>query len=125
MDERRSGLTAEATAAIDEVTEDIAQGRSEKIYQEAAEEWRQSATPEQSKAILDRVRNTLGKVESRSFVSGREQQNASGNLPDSTLIITYNTKFEHANGMETFTLIKRDGRWRLARYFVNSDALKQ
>ena len=124
VDERRSGLPSEAQAAIDKVTEDIAQGRYEKIYHESAEEWRRTVTPEQSKVILDRVRNNLGKVESRSFVSGREQQKESGDLPGHTLIVSYNTTFERAKGMETFTLVKRDGRWMLARYFVNSDALK-
>ncbi|MCA1628560.1 MAG: DUF4019 domain-containing protein [Acidobacteria bacterium] len=124
VDERRSGLTPETLAAIDDVTDNIAQGRFDELYAEAAEEWRAAATPEQSRQILERVRATLGKVESRAPVSAKEQQgtNADGNTR--TLIVTYNTKFERANGMETFTLVERDGHWQLARYFVNSDALK-
>jgi hypothetical protein len=40
------------------------------------------------------------------------------------LVIRYETKFERGDGLETFTLLERDGRWLLAGYFVNSDALK-
>ena len=121
--ERRS-IPADAQGLIDRVTENIAEGHAEKVYAEAAEEWRRDATEEQTREILTRIRDRLGRVESRSFHSGQEQQSASGDLPGHTLTVTYETKFARANGMETFTLVERDGGWQLARYFVNSDALK-
>jgi hypothetical protein len=36
----------------------------------------------------------------------------------------YQTRFQQGDGMETFTLVEQNGRWLLARYFVNSTALK-
>jgi hypothetical protein len=53
-----------------------------------------------------------------------EQHNSGGSLKGDAFIITYQTKFEKGPGMETFTLVKRDNRWLLARYFVNSTALR-
>jgi len=38
--------------------------------------------------------------------------------------VVYQTSFERGEGMETFTLIERNGQWRLARYFVTSMALR-
>lgn len=122
VDERRAGLPLEAQAVIDAVTERIAQERLDEIYSEAADEWRGAATPEQSRQALERGRAALGGVVSRAFVSGKDQQ-GTGDEPH-TLVVVYNTQFERANGMETFTLIERGGRWQLARYFVNSDALR-
>jgi hypothetical protein len=122
VDETRSGLPPEARAVIDRVTTGIAEGSYDQIYDEAAEEWRAALTPEQNRATLDQVRTRLGRVSSRTFVSGREQPAGGGR--DHTLTVTYNTAFERAGGIETFTLIERRGHWRLARYSVASDALK-
>ncbi|MFL6210238.1 MAG: DUF4019 domain-containing protein [Pyrinomonadaceae bacterium] len=119
VSERRSGLPTAAQNAIDTITDDIAAGRDDKIYQEAADEWRQAATPEQSRASFERVRNTFGKVLNRALVEGREQQ-ASGH----TVTASFNTRFERGDAIETFTLVERDGRWLLARYAIHSDVLK-
>ncbi len=120
VNERRSGLPTAAQNAIDNITDDIAAGRDDEIYQEAADEWRQATTPEQSHATFERVRNTFGKVLSRALVEGREQQAAGARL----VTATFNTRFERADAIETFALVERDGRWRLARYAVHSDVLK-
>jgi hypothetical protein len=120
----RKGIPPEAQAAIDETSDHIAEGRYEKIYNEAAEEWRQATTLNQSNATFEVLKTKLGEVKSRSFHSASEHQNSSGALPGHSFVITYKTTFDRGEGMETFTLIERDGRWRLARYFVNSDALK-
>ena len=89
-----------------------------------ADEWRSAAAPEQSRAALERARETLGRVVSRAPVRAAEQQNSSGELRGHTLSLIYNTKFERADAIEQLTLVERDGRWQLARYSVNSDALK-
>lgn len=125
IDPRQSGVPADAQAAIDRITDDIAGGRFDDIYTEAAEEWRRTMTPDANRATLERLRDRLGHVETRTFHTGRDQQNATGELSGHVLVITYETDFERGNGMETFTLVQRDGRWLLARYFVSSDALKQ
>ena len=116
----RSGIPPPVQAVIDAVSNDIADGNYEKIYSEAAEEWRQAATPEQSSATFKMLKDKLGNVKSRSYHSATEQDSTSGH----SFIITYRATFDRAEGMETFTLVERDGRWLLARYFVNSDALK-
>jgi hypothetical protein len=116
----RGGVPPQAQATIDAAVADIADGRYEKIYDEAAEEWRQAATPEESSAAFKQLKDKLGNVRSRSFHSATEQEGTGGH----TFVIRYITSFERGEGMETFTLVERDNRWLLARYFVNSDALK-
>ena len=125
INERRSGLPPDAQSAIDAITEDIAAGRDDKIYEEAADEWRRATTPDESRAQLERVRRTFGRVLSRALVEGREQQaGAAGALAGHAVSARFNTRFEHADAIEDFTLVERDGRWLLARYTVHSDALR-
>jgi Protein of unknown function (DUF4019)/Protein of unknown function (DUF3887) len=116
----RGGVPPPAQAAIDTVGADISSGNYEKIYSEAAEEWRQAATREQSDATFKQLKEKLGNVRTRSFHSATEQDGTGGH----SFILRYTTSFDRGEGMETFTLVERDGRWLLARYFVNSDALK-
>jgi len=116
----RAGVPPPAQAAIDTVSNDISEGRFEKIYNEAADEWRQATTLEQSNETFKRLKDKLGDVKGRSFHSATEEDK-----PDAhRFIITYKTTFDRGDGMETFTLVERKGQWLLARYFVNSDALK-
>ncbi len=121
--ERRS-IPAEVEAAINAVSEDIATDRYEKIYREASELWQQDASLEQSISAFKTLKTKLGKMENRTVHSATEQHNSGGPLKGDAFIITYQTKFEKGPGMETFTFVKRDNRWLLARYFVNSTALK-
>jgi hypothetical protein len=116
----RGGIPPQVQTVIDAVSGEIADGNYEKIYSEAAEEWRQAATLEQSNATFKALKEKLGNVKSRSYHSATEQDSTSGH----SFIITYRASFDRAEGMETFTLVERDGRWLLARYLVNSDALK-
>ena len=120
VDERRK-ITPEQQAVIDRVTEDIAAGRDDKLYDEAASEWRASVTAEENRNYLARLRERLGPVQSRALHTGTEKN--SGGLH--TLNVTYQTTFERATGMETIKLLERDGRWLLAGYNVTSDALRQ
>jgi hypothetical protein len=124
LNTERRGVPAEVEAAINSVSNDIATARYEKIYNEGSELWRQDASLEQSVSAFKTLEAKLGKVESRTVHSATEQHNSGGPLKGDVFIITYQTKFEKAPGMETFTLVKRDNRWVLARYFVNSTALK-
>jgi hypothetical protein len=73
--------------------------------------------------VFRRLHDKLGKVENRALHSATEQTNSGGALKGHAFIIIYQTKFEHGEGMETFTLVERDGKWLLAGYFVNSTAL--
>jgi hypothetical protein len=116
----RAGIPLEAQAAIDAATSNIAEGNYEKIYTEAADEWRQATTLEESNQTFKQLKERLGNVKGRSFHSATEEDTTDAH----SFIITYKTSFDRADGMETFTLVERQGRWLLARYFVNSEALK-
>jgi Protein of unknown function (DUF4019) len=120
----RRGLPAEVEAAVGTISDDIAAERYEKSYNEASELWRQAATLDESTATLKTLRRKLGPVEDRNLQSATEQQNSGGPLQGRAYIVSYQTKFQNGAGMETFTLVERNGHWLLARYFVNSTALK-
>lgn len=111
-------------STISTLSDKIAAGRYENIYNESADLWRQDATLEDSTATFNTLKTKLGPVENRILQSATEQQNSSGPLKGRAYIVTYRTKFQHGEGMETFTLVERAGGWKLARYFVNSTALK-
>ena len=113
-----------AQATVDRVTEDIAAGRDAKVYEEAADEWRAAASADENSRALTRVRERLGRVESRALHTGREQQSADPPLSGHTLELTYQTSFESGAAMEKFTLLERGGQWLLAGYSVDSDALR-
>ena len=105
-------------------SDDIAEERYDKIYNEAATQWQQGSTLEQSTEVFKTLRSKLGKVQSHILHSATEQQNSGGPLKGRVYIVTYQTQFERGDGMETFTLVEQDGHWRLARYLANSTALK-
>jgi len=123
--QKRSGLPLGAQNSIDSITADIARGDHAKIYADAAEEWRRTASAEESRVNLERIRTSLGNVHSRAPLGAQERESGSGDLAGHTLVVSYNAKFERADAIETFTLVERSGRWLLARYAVNSNALKQ
>ena len=116
----RAGIPPPAQAAIDTVTSDIAEGRFEKIYNEAADEWRGKVTLDQSNESFKRLKARLGEVKGRSFHSATEEDKPGAHL----FTITYKTTFDRGDGMETFTMVERNGHWLLGGYLVNSDALK-
>ncbi|HYO90913.1 MAG TPA: DUF4019 domain-containing protein [Pyrinomonadaceae bacterium] len=117
-------MPPQAQAALDAFSKDAAEERYEKIHNEAAEEWRQATTLDQSKEFFKTLKEKLGGVKLRTTQTVRDQNNTGGELPGRSIVVIYQTAFERAEGMETFTLVERDGRWLLARYFVNSSALK-
>ena len=121
--ERRS-VPPEVESAIATISDHIAAERYEQIYSEASELWRQDSTLEDSTATFKKLRTKLGAVESRVMQSAKEQENSSGPMQGRAFIVTYRTKFQQGEGMETFTLLQRNWQWQLARYFVNSTALQ-
>ena len=117
-------VPAAVESTINSLSDEIAAERYDKIYNDASELWRDHSTLEESTANFKTLRTKLGPVESRTMQSASEQQNSGGPLQGHAYIVSYRTKFQNGEGMETFTLVERDGRWQLARYFVNSTALK-
>ncbi len=129
VDERQSGIPERAQEAINLFTEDFNAGRFEKIYREAADEWRSRVTLEESNQTFRTLKERLGDIKrERTYTSGRQQQNPGAGLPANSLVVHYNTKFKRADGtesdaLESFTLIEREGRYQLAGYSVSSNVL--
>jgi len=120
----RGRVPGEVNEVIANVSEQIAEERYEQVYNESSELWKKEVTLEQSNEVFKTLRTKLGRVESRSLNGATEQENSGGVLKGHVFILSYETHFERGDGMETFTLIEENGRWLLARYFVNSTALK-
>ena len=121
---QRGRVPAEVLEVVTNVGDLIAQERYEQIYNESSERWKQDTTLEKSNEIFKTLQTKLGRVETRSLNSAVEQDNSGGVLKGHVFILSYETHFERGDAMETFTLIEENGRWLLARYFVNSTALK-
>jgi hypothetical protein len=121
---RRSGMPAGAQTVLDTSIEDIDAGRYEKLYHEAADEWRNDTTLDESKATFQKLHDKLGKMRTRDLQSVREEQTGTAPIAGHSVIAIYQTSFEQGTGMETFTLLERGGHWYLARYYVTSNALK-
>jgi hypothetical protein len=124
QDAGRGRVPSEVQEVIASVGENINQERYDQIYNDSSELWKQDVTLEQSNEVFKTLRTKLGKVEARTLHSATEQQNSGGALKGHVYILTYQTRFERGEGMETFTLIEENGRWRMARYRVNSTALQ-
>jgi hypothetical protein len=121
---RRSGIPSDAQVVIDTAIQDIDAGRYEKLYNDGADEWRKSATLEESKATFQRLHDKLGRAQVRNLDTAREEQTGTAPIPGHSLVAVYQTQFERGDGMETFTLIDHGGKWYLAKYFVTSTALR-
>jgi hypothetical protein len=117
-------IPPEVESTIGTISDEIAAERYEKVYEDAADLFRQDVSLEQSVATFKTLRSKLGTVENRTLQSATEQQNSGGPLKGRVYIVIYRTKFQNGEAMETFTLVERDGHWLLARYLVNSTALK-
>jgi hypothetical protein len=116
-------VPTEVQDVVNTIGEQIAQEQYEQLYNDSSDLWKQDVTLDRSNEVFKTLRSRLGKVESRTLHSAIEQQNSGGVLKGHVYILTYQTKFEHGEGMETFTLVEQNGRWLLARYLVNSTAL--
>jgi hypothetical protein len=120
----RQGVPPEVESVVTTVGEDAEEGRYDKIYNEADEQWRQDSNLEQTAFVFGTVKTKLGKVKNRQLHAAAEENRSNGRLAGHSFVLTYDTKFERGDGMETFTLVERNGRWLLAKYFVNSTALQ-
>ncbi len=121
---RHAGIPSDAQAVLDTAIQDIDAGRYEKLYNEAADEWRKDATLEDSKATLQRLRDKLGQARVHNLDTAREERTDTAPIPGHSLVVIYQTQFARGDAMETFTLIEHGGKWYLAKYFVSSTALK-
>ena len=120
----RGRVPSEVQEVVTSIGDLMAQERYEQIYNDSSDLWKKDVTLEQSNEVFKQLRTKLGKVENRTLHSATEQENSGGPLKGHVFILSYETRFEHGQAMETFTLIEQNGRWQLARYLVNSTALK-
>lgn len=120
----KQGVPPEVASVVTTVGEDADEGRYEKIYSEADEQWRKDSTPERTATVFGTVKTKLGRVKNRQLHGAAEEDRSNGRLAGHSFVLTYDTKFERGEGMETFTLVERNGRWLLAGYFVNSTGLQ-
>ena len=120
---RRSGIPAGAQAALQEAIDDLDAGRYDKLYNQAADEWRGQSSLEESKATLQTLNAKLGKARARTQETAREEQTSTGGVPGHSVTVIYQTTFDRGQGIETFTVIEHGGRWALAKYYVSSSAL--
>jgi hypothetical protein len=124
VNNQRDRVPSEVEEVVSSIGNHLDQERYEQIYSESSDLWKRDVTLEQSNEVFKTLRSKLGKVATRSLQSAAEQQNSGGPLKGHVFILSYETRFERGEGMETFTLIEEGGRWLLARYFVNSTNLK-
>src|SRR5262245_34335999 len=123
-DTDRARVPSEVQEVVTNVGELISEERYEQIYNESSDLWKKDVTLEQSNEVFKTLRTKLGKIESRSLTYAAEQENSGGVLKGHVFILSYRTRFERGEAGETFTLVDENGHWLLARYFVNSTALK-
>ena len=121
---RRSGIPAAAQAALQTAIDDIDAGRYDKVYQEAADEWRNQSSLEESKATLQKMRDRLGVARTRTQQTAREEQTSTAPVAGHSVSVIYQTTFDRGEGIETFTLIEHGGNWALAKYYVSSSAIR-
>ena len=124
QDVQRGRVPSEVQEVITRIGEQISQERYDQIYNESSGRWKQEVTLDKSNEVFKTLRTKLGKVESRSLTYANEQENSGGPLKGHVFILSYRTRFERGDAGETFTLVEENGSWLLARYLVNSTALK-
>jgi hypothetical protein len=121
---RRSGIPAGAQTALQEAIDDIDAGRYERLYQEAADEWRNQSSLEDSKATMQMMSAKLGKARTRTQQTAREEQTSTAPVAGHSVTVIYQTTFDRGEGIETFTLVEHGGKWALAKYYVSSSGLR-
>ncbi|HSQ23510.1 MAG TPA: DUF4019 domain-containing protein [Pyrinomonadaceae bacterium] len=121
---RRNGIPPAAQTVLDAAAQDIDAGNYDKLYQEAADEWRNQASLEDSRAKMQQLHDAMGKVRARTLQTAREEQTSTAPVAGHSLTAFYQTTFDRGDGMEAFVLIEHGGRWYLAKYYVTSSGLK-
>ena len=101
QDVQRGRVPSEVQEVVTRIGEQISQERYDQIYNESSARWKQEVTLDKS------------------------NENSGGPLKGHVFILSYRTRFERGDAGETFTLVEENGSWLLARYLVNSTALKQ
>jgi len=121
---RRDGIPPAAQTVLDSAIQDIDAGNYDKLYQEAADEWRNQVSIEDSRAKMQAMRDAMGKVKTRTLQTAREEQTSTAPVAGHSLTAFYQATFDKGAGMEAFVLVEHGGRWYLAKYYVTSSGVK-
>jgi len=121
---RRNGISPAAQTVLDTAIQDIDAGNYDKLYQEAADEWRSQVTLEESRVKMTQMRDAMGKVKTRTLQTAREEQTSTAPVAGHSLTAFYQATFDRGSGMEAFVLVEHGGRWYLAKYYVTSSGVK-
>ena len=121
---RRNGISPAAQTVLDTAIQDIDAGNYDKLYQEAADEWRDQVTLEESRVKMTQMRDAMGKVKTRTLQTAREEQTSTAPIAGHSLTAFYQATFDRGAGMEAFVLVEHGGRWYLAKYYVTSSGVK-
>ena len=121
---RRNGIPPAAQTVLDSAIQDIDAGNYDKLYQEAADEWRNQVSIEDSRAKMQAMRDAMGKVKTRTLQTAREEQTSTAPVAGHSLTAFYQATFDKGAGMEAFVLVEHGGRWYLAKYYVTSSGGK-
>ena len=121
---RREGIPPAAQTVLDSAIQDIDAGNYDKLYQEAADEWRNQVSIEDSRAKMQAMRDAMGKVKTRTLQTAREEQTSTAPVAGHSLTAFYQATFDKGAGMEAFVLVEHGGRWYLAKYYVTSSGAK-
>ena len=121
---RRNGIPPAAQTVLDSAIQDIDAGNYDKLYQEASDEWRNQVSIEDSRAKMQQMRDTMGKVKTRTLQTAKEEQTSTAPVAGHSLTAFYQATFDKGAGMEAFVLVEHGGRWYLAKYYVTSSGGK-
>jgi len=121
---RHNGIPPAAQGVLDSAIQDIDAGNYDKLYQEASDEWRSQVSLEDSRAKMQQMRDSMGKVKTRTLQNAREEQTSTAPVAGHSLTAFYQATFEKGAGMEAFVLVEHGGRWYLAKYYVTSSGVK-
>ena len=108
-----------AEKEIDRFHADLNAGKDEQIHDRAGSDWKKTTTKPEAVQLFSAVRGKLGK-----FVSGKQEGWRVNYTTNGTIIVVqYNSKFDRADGVETFTFQKNGDAAQLVGYNINSKAL--
>ena len=97
----RSRIPSEVQEVVTNIGDLIVQERYEQIYNDSSDLWKKDVSLEQSNEVFKQLRTKLGRVENRTLHSANEQENSGGALKGHVFILSYQTRFERGEGMET------------------------
>jgi len=91
----------------------------EQVYEASDQDFRTAGKHDELVKFLALVHSKLGNATAESFRNIQMNANMNGTF----MVAEYDTTFERGAAVETFTIRKTDGSWKLYGYHVQSNAL--